>query len=59
MKPTDPSTVEAIPVLPDIEQLGRKRPPAFRSTLAEFAFCFSVMHSVLMAVSQLSVLQPP
>lgn len=44
---------EAIPTVADIEKLGRQRPAIFRSSMAEFFFCFSVMQSVLMAVSLL------
>lgn len=47
MEPTNP----VLAVLPDVGKLGRQRPPIFRSSMAEFAFCFAVMHSVLMAVS--------
>ncbi|OIW33111.1 MFS general substrate transporter [Coniochaeta ligniaria NRRL 30616] len=47
--PTDLVDVEVVPVLPDVEKLGRHRPPCFPSFMAELAFCFSVMHSILMA----------
>lgn len=51
MKPINSVTVEAMPMLPDVGSLGRQRPPTLPSFTGEFAFCFSVMHSVLMAVS--------
>lgn len=35
----------------DLERLGRQRPEAFSSTTAEVLFCFSILISMLMAVS--------
>ena len=38
----------------DIERLGRQRPDAFRTSFAEIGFCFSLLASMFMAVSESS-----
>jgi hypothetical protein len=35
----------------DIEKLGRQRPDVFKTAFAEIGFCFSVLASMFMAVS--------
>lgn len=42
----------------DVEALGRQRPTAFKSIWSELGFCFSLVASMLMAVSNHS-LNPP
>ena len=37
-----------------IERLGRERPPEFKSFIAEVCFCYSILASVIMAVSQIA-----
>src|ERR1700761_2656432 len=37
----------------DIERLGRQRPDAFRTSFAEIGFCFSLLASMFMAVSDI------
>jgi hypothetical protein len=37
----------------DIERLGRQRPDAFHTSVAEIGFCFSLLASMFMAVSAL------
>jgi hypothetical protein len=37
----------------EIERLGRQRPDAFRTPVAEIGFCFSLLASMFMAVSAL------
>ncbi|KIW67534.1 hypothetical protein PV04_06778 [Phialophora macrospora] len=67
--PVNPSAVGKVMTEPDIEEsmdariqrLGRERPPAFKSTWAEFAFVFSIVMSQIITeyfVSGFNVLLP-
>lgn len=55
--PGRPGDYEAQPKGIDVEALGRQRPAAFKSIWSELGFCFSLVISMLMAVS--APLQPP
>lgn len=51
---TNPSAAieDSIPSAAEIQRLGRQRPDTFRTALAEVAFCFSLLASMFMAVSE-------
>lgn len=45
------SSIETQPTQLDIETLGRQRPDTFKTRWAEYGFCFSLLASMFMAVS--------
>lgn len=49
----DPEQDAVVSVPPDLEKLGRQRPECFKSLGSELAFCFSIVMSQILAVSNL------